>query len=232
MPFWPCFAVFLRVSVTGCLRAIFPQISKAQQLLVFRRSEHMRCDRNRVWQWKIFFSPRFLFFPYFLYSFHYIYCHTVTEEEKYIVNTSGLGVWQRCDRVRQAMGDCLSQVDSQVMGWQVTSTTNLSDPYLQFPVRSVLRRAGPTLFYFAVAEGGYPARQAPQISPPGMQTGSRRQAENMPARPNMPRNVAVWSSYFVQKTNPALIPCPPMPWCYKFLKDCRLSSACQLNIGW
>ena len=147
----------------------------------------------------------FCYFPIFT----YIYLLTVTEEGKYIVNTGAVGVGQWWDRLRQGMGGCLSQVGSQVMGWQVTSTTHLSDPNLQFTVRSVLRRAGPTLFYLKFAERGYPARQVARISPPGRATDRRRQAESMPGQADRPGNIARPRSYFMQKTNAARKPCPP-----------------------
>lgn len=71
------------------------------------------------------------------------------------------------------MGGCLSQVGSQVIGWQVTSTTLLSDPSIKFPVRSVLRMAGPALFYLKFAERGYHARKVGLVSPRGGATGRR-----------------------------------------------------------
>lgn len=84
--------------------------------------------------------------------------------------------------MRHAMGGCLSQVGSQVIGWQVTSTTLLSDPSIKFPVRSVLRMAGPALFYLKFAERGYPARQVWLVSLRGGAADRRRQPESMPAR--------------------------------------------------
>lgn len=78
------------------------------------------------------------------------------------------------------MGGCLSQVGSQVMGWQVTSTTHLSDPNLQFPVRSVLRRAGPTLFIENLQRGATPPDTVARI-PPRARTTGRQTARPGPA---------------------------------------------------